>query len=71
MPDAIAATLLENGPAVCEVMLDEHQPFSPKLASKQLSDGTMVSPPLEDMAPFLSREELQQNMKIELLDEGK
>ncbi len=57
--DAIMAT---RGPAVCEVMLDGDQPFAPKLASRQLPDGTMVSANLEDMAPFLSREELARNM---------
>lgn len=70
MADAIALTLSQQGPAVCEVVLDENQPFSPKLASKQLPDGKIVSPPLEDMAPFLSREELKQNMIIDLVKEG-
>jgi acetolactate synthase-1/2/3 large subunit len=32
------------------------------LASKKLPDGTMSSPSLEDMAPFLSREEFLQNI---------
>ncbi len=43
-------------------MLDEAQDFAPKLASRRLADGTMVSPSLEDMAPFLAREELAENM---------
>jgi acetolactate synthase-1/2/3 large subunit len=51
-----------DGPALCEVMLDPEQPFEPKLSSRQLPDGRMVSAPLEDMYPFLSREELQQNL---------
>lgn len=66
LQEAIAATLAVDGPAVCEVMLDENQAFAPKLASKQLPDGTMVSPPLEDMAPFLSPAELQDNMLIDI-----
>jgi len=52
----------EKGAAILEVMLDIHQTFSPKLASRKLPDGTMVSPSLEDMAPFLSREELNENI---------
>lgn len=44
-----------------EVFVDPNQPFAPKLASRKLDDGTMVSPSLEDMAPFLSREELASN----------
>ncbi len=58
----INLTLTIDGPSVCEVILDETQLFAPKLASKQLPDGTMESPPLEDMAPFLSKEELLSNM---------
>jgi acetolactate synthase-1/2/3 large subunit len=54
--------LLNNdSPALLEVFLDPTQAFSPKLASRKLDDGTMVSPSLEDMAPFLSREELANN----------
>jgi acetolactate synthase-1/2/3 large subunit len=52
------------GPIVCNVKLDPDQAFEPKLSSRQLADGTMVSAPLEDMFPFLSREELQQNLLI-------
>ena len=62
---AIQTILHTNGPAICEVMTDEHQIFAPKLSSKQLPDGRIVSPPLEDLAPFLSREELLKNMIIE------
>ncbi len=50
-----------DGPAIIDVILDERQTFSPKLASRKLDDGTMVSPSLDDMAPFLSREELESN----------
>jgi acetolactate synthase-1/2/3 large subunit len=61
--------LMSDGPQLLEVMLDPEQPFSPKLASRQLEDGRMVSSPLEDLAPFLSREELAANMLIPLVDE--
>jgi acetolactate synthase-1/2/3 large subunit len=54
--------------ALIEVFVDPDLPFSPKLASRKLPDGTMVSPSLEDMAPFLSREELASNMLINNLD---
>ncbi|MEO6906889.1 MAG: hypothetical protein ABI210_03270, partial [Abditibacteriaceae bacterium] len=47
---------------ICEVILDLDQQFAPKLSSRKLEDGTMVSSSLEDMAPFLSREELAENM---------
>jgi len=64
----IAATLTQPGPAVCEIMLDLNQAFSPKLSSRKLDDGRMVTAPLEDMAPFLSREELQENMLVPILE---
>jgi acetolactate synthase-1/2/3 large subunit len=51
--------------ALIEVMIDPAQQFSPKLASRKLDDGTMVSPALDDMAPFLSREELASNLIVD------
>jgi acetolactate synthase-1/2/3 large subunit len=50
------------GPALCEVILDPVQGFEPRLSSRQLPDGRIVTAPFEDMAPFLSREELAENM---------
>jgi len=55
---AIRATLDERGPQLCEVMIDKAQQFEPKLSSRRLPDGSMVSAPLEDLSPFLSDEEL-------------
>ncbi len=43
------------------------QNFEPKAAAKMLPDGTMVSVPLEDLAPFLPEEELAENMIIPIL----
>lgn len=57
-----------KGPVICEVFVDTEQYFEPKSATKRLEDGTLISAPLEDLAPFLSREELQQNMIIGLND---
>lgn len=58
----IPKVLSDSGAVICETILDLGQQFSPKLASRKLEDGTMVSSSLEDMAPFLSREELAANM---------
>jgi len=58
----IGRTLAGRGPAVCEVVLDLGQQFAPKLSSRRLADGSMVTAALEDMAPFLPREELAENM---------
>lgn len=56
----VKAFLSQEGPAICEAMLDEHQNFEPKLSSKVLPDGRIVSPPIDDMFPFLPREEYEQ-----------
>ena len=53
---------------ICEVFLDTEQPFEPKPSAKKLPDGTLVSPPLEDLAPFLPREELEDIMLIPLTE---
>jgi acetolactate synthase-1/2/3 large subunit len=58
----IAEILNAPGPALCRVNLDPAQEFEPRLKSKQLPDGTLVSPNLEDMFPFLSAEELASNL---------
>ncbi len=60
--------LRADGPALVEVVLDPDAPFAPKLASRALPDGRMVSPALEDMAPFLSREELAENLLVPPLE---
>jgi len=70
MDGAFAATLSSEGAAICEVVLDPTQPFAPKQSSRRLSDGRMVSAPLEDLAPFLERDELAANMLIPLWDES-
>jgi len=53
------------GPVLCEVMLDPNQAFEPRVSSKQLPDGRIVSVPLEDMYPFLDRQEFMNNMLID------
>lgn len=68
---AITATLEHEGFAFCEIFTDSEQVWEPKSSAKRLADGTIVSPPLEDMAPFLPREELKENMFIPLVDEVK
>lgn len=67
---AITETLERSGPSLCEIFLDLNQPFAPRVSSKRLENGQIVTMPLEDMAPFLSREELQTNMLIPLRDHG-
>ena len=60
----IAQSLDSDGPALVDVRLDPAQEFEPRLKSRQLPDGRLVSPNLEDMFPFLDPEELQSNLLI-------
>lgn len=53
-----------NRPVVCEVMCIRDQAVIPTVSSKQDANGQMVSMPLEDMAPFLDREEFLSNMIV-------
>jgi acetolactate synthase I/II/III large subunit len=60
-----------NGPVVCEVMLSRDYKFSPKLSSEKKPDGRLVSKPLEDMYPFLDRDEFNRNMIIKQWEENR
>jgi len=60
----IADALQAPGPALCRVCLDPAQEFEPRLKSRQLADGTIVSPNLEDMYPFLEPEEQASGLLI-------
>lgn len=58
-----------EGPVFCEIMLDPIEEIAPKVASYKKPDGTMVSKPLEDLAPFLPRDEFEKNMIIKIIEE--
>lgn len=60
----LAEILARRGPELVVVELDREQSFEPKLSSKRLPDGRMVTAPLEDMAPFLEREEFARHMLV-------
>jgi len=51
-----------NQKFICEIFLDLNQHFSPKLTSKKLKDGSRVTSSMEDMWPFLEKNELKQNL---------
>ena len=67
MKQAVDLALAEEGPVFCEIFTDIRQVWEPKSSARRLEDGTLVSPPLEDLAPFLPREELEAQMFIPLL----
>lgn len=60
----IKTFLNTEGAILCEVVTEKDYIFAPKLSSKKLPDGTMVSPTLEDMYPFLDRKEYEENMLL-------
>lgn len=70
MKKTVDEVLAKEGPVFCEIFTDTVQVWEPKSSTKRLEDGTLVSPPLEDLAPFLPREELEKNMFIPLVEEG-
>jgi acetolactate synthase-1/2/3 large subunit len=61
-PGQLDSILTVPGPCLCDVILDETQGFEPRMSSRKLADGSIVTPPLEDMFPFLERAELASNM---------
>jgi len=59
-----------KGPILCEVVLNPEQNFEPKLASRNLGNGRMFTPPLEDMYPFLDRKIFKECMIIKPIEDG-
>lgn len=57
----VDTVLKAKAPLICEVFTDKEQPWSPKSTARMQPDGTMVSLPLDDMAPLLPREEYRAN----------
>lgn len=60
--------LEQPGPYICEIMMPEDQPLIPRSSSLKKPDGSIVSKPLEDLYPFLEREEFRENMVIDPTD---
>ena len=59
--EVISKVLTQEGPVMCEVLLDKTQNFEPKISSKIAEDGSMISTAIDDMYPFLSKEEYLEN----------
>lgn len=67
MKKVVEEVLHTDGFVFCEVFTDTLQGWEPKNSARKLEDGSLFSAPLEDLAPFLSREEVQENMYIPML----
>lgn len=69
MRSSIREALDFDGPSICEVMVQPDQAIGPRVSSRLGKGGVMISTPLEDLYPFLDREELRSNMLVPLLDD--
>jgi acetolactate synthase-1/2/3 large subunit len=67
--DRVRELLDAPGPLVIEVMTPREEPRAPSLSSMRRPDGSMVSKPLEDLWPFLPRDEFLANMVIPPVEE--
>jgi acetolactate synthase-1/2/3 large subunit len=67
--EQVREALESAGPMVCEVMVAPDEERIPRASSYQKPDGTMASKPLEDLYPFLGREEYRANMIIPPIEE--
>jgi acetolactate synthase-1/2/3 large subunit len=67
--EQVRAALDTPGPMVCEVMVAPDEERIPRASSYQKPDGTMASKPLEDLYPFLTRDEFRANMLIPPIEE--
>ena len=64
-----AACSTRDGPVVCEVAAPPAEERAPRLSSMQRPDGSLVSKPIEDLWPFLDRDEFRGNMIVEPLED--
>ncbi len=69
MRKAVDNALACDTAVFCEIFVSSDQNFEPKSATKRLPDGRLYSPPLEDLAPFLDREEFRSNMVIPIIND--
>jgi len=69
LSEQLKQALAGDGPLLCEVMVLPEEPRIPRIATRQGANGKMESSPLEDLFPFLDREELRSNMLIPLIGE--
>lgn len=64
--DIVEKFLSDDQPSVLEVFMDPEQDFIPKVRGVAMEDGTIFSPPLEEMYPLLPIEEIKQTMVVDL-----
>jgi acetolactate synthase-1/2/3 large subunit len=65
----LEAILAINGPVICEIILPPTHTTLPKASVYKKEDGSFAARPMEDLAPFLDRDEFRNNMIVEILDD--
>jgi acetolactate synthase-1/2/3 large subunit len=68
LEESIIYSLNYPGPVVCEVICENWQEIVPTLMGKKNEDGTITAKPLEDMYPFLLREEFYDKMIVDPIE---
>lgn len=69
--ETLAKVQAATGPVICEVFMHPEQLFTPKLSLVAREDGTLVSPPLEDLSPLVSRDVLERAMLVGMHEKSK
>lgn len=69
--ETLANVQLATGPVICEVFMHPEQLFTPKLSLVAREDGTLVSPPLEDLSPLVPRDVLERAMLVGMHEKSK
>jgi len=67
LSEKIKEVILFEGPILCEVVISDNQKIEPKQGTFERLDGKVVPRPIEDMFPYISREELAREMLIDLV----
>ncbi len=68
LDERIDDILAKQGPYICEIVMSEDQALIPRVSSLKKADGSIVSKPLEDMFPFLDRDEFNNNMDVDTVE---
>jgi len=69
--ETLAKVQAATGPVICEVFMHPEQLFTPKLSLVSKEDGTLVSPPLEDLSPLVPRDVLERAMLVGMHEKSK
>jgi acetolactate synthase-1/2/3 large subunit len=64
LKEELNKVLSHSGPIICELIVDQNHKTFPKASVYKKPDGSFAARPMEDLSPFLSREEFMNNLLI-------